>query len=118
MTTAHDQSARAILAAKLKYYRQRSGMTIYEVGDAIGKSGKTVSAWETGHGQPDAEMFMKLYRLYGVNSMSEFFGITDAPMPVSETELLESFRKLNADGQRLILATIKAYLNSGDYVVK
>ena len=110
-----DQSARAILAEKLKYYRQRSGMTIYEVGNAIGKSGKTVSAWETGHGQPDAEMFMRLYYLYGVDSMSEFFGILDKDMPVSETELLESFRKLNDEGQRLILATIKAYINSGDY---
>ena len=113
--TTRDQSAQIILARKLKHYRQRAGMTIYEVGDAIGRSGKTVSAWETGHGQPDAEMFMKLYHLYGVDSMSEFFGITDKPMPVNETELLESFRMLNDEGQRLILATINAYIRSGDY---
>ena len=67
-----DQSARTILAAKLKEYRIQAGLTIFEVGDKIGKSGKTVSAWENGHGQPDAEMFVKLYNLYNMKSMSEF----------------------------------------------
>ncbi len=112
---AQDQSARTILAAKLKEYRQRAGLTIYEVGEKIGKSGKTVSAWETGHGQPDAEMFVKLYSLYGMTSMSEFYGIEDADTPQDEIELLNAYRALNAAGKLLVLSNAKALVKSGDF---
>lgn len=113
--TATEKSARAILAAKLREYRQRAGYTIYEVGEMLGKSGKTISAWETGHGQPDAEMFVKLYELYGMDSMSEFYDIADHSKSAQEAELLTAFRALNDAGKTLALATIKAYANSGEY---
>lgn len=112
---AQDQSARSILAAKLKEYRQRAGLTIYEVGEKVGKSGKTVSAWETAHGQPDAEMFVKLYYLYGMDSMSEFYGITDEESPQDEVELLTAYRSLNQTGREMILANAKALVKSGDF---
>lgn len=34
----------------LKHYRELAGLTVYQVGELIGKSGKTVSAWENGRG--------------------------------------------------------------------
>lgn len=108
------QSARDILAAKLKEYRHRSGMTIYEVGKKLGKSGKTISAWETGRGQPDAEMFVKLYYLYGVDSMSDFYDIKDPDAPPDEVELLNAYRKLNDTGKEQVLSLTKA-LASGGY---
>ena len=108
-----DQSARSILAAKLKEYRQKAGLTIYEVGEKVGKSGKTVSAWEAGRGQPDAEMFIKLYYLYSMESMSEFYGIKDKDVPVDETELLNAYRKLNDNGKAQILSMTKALVQSG-----
>lgn len=110
-----DQSARSILAAKLKEYRQKSGLTIYQVGEQIGKSGKTVGAWETGHGQPDAEMFIKLYYLYHMDSMSEFYGIADKDNPQDEVELLNAYRKLNDAGKATVLTTAKALVKSGDF---
>lgn len=110
-----DQSARIILAAKLKEYRQKAGLTIYEVGDKIGKSGKTVSAWEAGRGQPDAEMFVKLYYLYGMSSMSEFYGIPDKDNPADEIELLNAYRKLNDVGKQTVLTTANALVKSGDF---
>ncbi len=112
---AQDQSARSILAAKLKEYRLRSGLTIYEVGERIGKSGKTVSAWETGRGQPDAEMFVKLYELYNMESMSEFYGITDKGTPQDETTLLEAYRKLNDTGKQQVVSYAKMLVKTGDY---
>ena len=108
------QSARDILATKLKEYRQRSGLTIYEVGKKLGRSGKTVSAWETGRGQPDAEMFVKLYYLYGVESMSEFYGIEDKDAPLEEVELLKAYRKLNDAGKAQVLSLTRA-LVSGEF---
>lgn len=110
-----DQSARIILAAKLKEYRQKANLTIYEVGDKIGKSGKTISAWEAGRGQPDAEMFVKLYHLYNMVSMSEFYGITDKESPADEIELLKAYRKLNDAGKATVLTTAKALVKSGDF---
>lgn len=112
---AQDQSARSILAAKLKEYRIKSGLTIYEVGEKLGKSGKTVSAWETGHGQPDAEVFIKLYYLYNMDSMSEFYGITDKDTPPDEVELLNAYRAMNDAGKATVLNTAKALVKSGDF---
>ena len=109
------QSARDILASQLKKYRIKKGLTVYDVGEKIGKSGKTVSAWENGHGQPDAETFVQLYYLYGMESMSLFFGIEDADVPDREKQLLSAFRRLNDTGQVLALATVKAYDKCGEY---
>lgn len=39
-------TAREYMAKKLQYLRKRNGLTVNEVGEAVGKSGKTVSAWE------------------------------------------------------------------------
>ena len=113
-----DQSARSILAAKLKEYRKRAGLTIYEVGEKIGKSGKTVGAWETGHGQPDAEMFIKLYFLYGLTSMSEFYGIEDKEAPQDEIKLLNAYRSLNDAGKSQVLNYTNLLVKSGDFAAE
>lgn len=65
---------RDTLAKKLKYYRELNKMTVYEVGTAVGKSGKTISAWEVGRGQPDADMLITLCKLYHINSIADLFG--------------------------------------------
>lgn len=77
------------LAQRLRLFRERSNMTIYAVGEQIGKSGKTVSAWENGRGQPDADMLHTLKRLYRVDSIAMFFGEEPpAPSAITEDELL------------------------------
>ncbi len=48
--------SREHIAKVLKQLRLESGFTAKQVGEMIGKSGKTVSAWENNHGQPDAEL--------------------------------------------------------------
>lgn len=62
----------------------------------VGKSGKTVSAWENNHGQPDAEVLMKLCDIYNVKDiLAEFradkkedsFQITD-----EEKKLIIAYR--------------------------
>lgn len=47
-------------------------MTAAEVGKAVGKSSKTIYSWESGQGQPDADMLIKLSRLYDL-SVEDFF---------------------------------------------
>lgn len=66
---ADSQSeTRLRIAGLLKQYRERAGLTIREAGKLLGKSNQTVSAWEQGRGQPDADMFLKLCEVYNVES--------------------------------------------------
>lgn len=99
---------RMTLATKLKDFRIQAGLTINDVGEKIGKSGKTVSAWECGRGQPDADMLLTLCELYGVGSIAEFYGEPLPSLALSEAEkrLLAMFRELNPQGQDYIFQTL------------
>ena len=52
--------SREYIASVLKRLRAEQGMTADEVGEIIGKSGKTVSGWENSRCQPDADLLLKL----------------------------------------------------------
>lgn len=65
--------SREAIAKALKRLREQSGLTADQVGVMVGKSGKTVNAWENNRGQPDAEILMKLCDIYNVGDiLSEF----------------------------------------------
>lgn len=61
--------SREFIARKLKELREKSGLTADEVGAKIGKSGKTVNAWEHNRGQPDAEILIALCDIYEVDDI-------------------------------------------------
>lgn len=65
--------SREYIANTLKRLREARGLTANEVGVLVGKSGKTVNAWENNRGQPDAEMLIKLCDIYQVEDiLAEF----------------------------------------------
>lgn len=65
--------SREYIANTLKRLREARGLTANEVGALVGKSGKTVNAWENNRGQPDAEMLIKLCDIYKVEDiLAEF----------------------------------------------
>lgn len=65
--------SREHIAKTLKKLRIKSGLTADEVGLKVGKSGKTVNAWENNRGQPDAEILIKLCDVYGVDDILKEF---------------------------------------------
>ena len=65
--------SREQMAKIFKRLRMRSGLTAREVGEAVGKSDKTVSAWETGRGQPDLDTLLLLCDLYQVEDIRDAF---------------------------------------------
>ena len=65
--------SREYIAQKLKELRQKKGLTADEVGKQIGKSGKTVNAWENNRGQPDAEILIALCDIYEVDDILKEF---------------------------------------------
>ncbi len=94
-----NQSVRETLAVVLRSSREKARLTVYEVGEKIGKSGKTVSGWENGRGQPDAEMLLKLCELYQVPSIGVFFGETVAGLTEEEASLVRLYRSLSDTGR-------------------
>lgn len=71
--TVEPSSSKETIALALKRLRIQSGLTADEVGAMVGKSGKTVNAWENNRGQPDAEMLIKLCDIYHVDDILEEF---------------------------------------------
>ena len=102
-------STREFMASKLRDFRKASGMSVVEVGKAVGKSDKTISAWEVGRGQPDADMLVTLCQLYSVN-ISDFYQdrsdeITE--LTADEIRLVNAFRVLDEGQQSTVLTMVE-----------
>lgn len=80
--------SRESIAKALKRLREQSGLTADQVGAMVGKSGKTVNAWENNRGQPDAEILMQLCDIYNVGDiLAEFRDeSSEVPFALSEKE--------------------------------
>ncbi len=80
--------SRESIAKALKRLREQSGLTADQVGELVGKSGKTVNAWENNRGQPDAEMLMRLCDIYNVGDiLAEFRNeSSDSAFAISDKE--------------------------------
>lgn len=76
----NQKEIRKILATRLREFRTAAGLTAKEVGEKVGKSEKTVSAWEHGRGQPDADMLFTLCNLYGIRSFDKFYSLEPVVM--------------------------------------
>lgn len=104
--------ARQYIANTLKRLRESSGKTADEVGKLIGKSGKTVNAWENNRGQPDIEILMQLCEIYNVDNILEEFAPIESQTISTEKvrsesneydentqSLLTNYNRLNDQGQ-------------------
>lgn len=99
--------SREFIAKTLKRLREKSGLTADQVGEMVGKSGKTVNAWENNRGQPDAETLMELCDIYGVSDILLEFRENAKTAPteqVSESDfqkqrLLHNYDSLNQTGK-------------------
>ena len=99
-----DKSIRIFLGCKLREYRKKNNLTIYEVGAKIGKNGTTVSSWETGRTQPDADTLLTLCDLYGIASIAELYGRIEpinntSKLSDNELHIISNLRKLNDAGK-------------------
>lgn len=107
-----EHDIRTMLAGKLRDARLNASLTAKEVGEKLGKSEKTVSAWEHGRGQPDADALFQLCELYGIVSMDYFFPpLNVEPMYVSpeEQRLLKAYRGADPVYQGVALEMLEAH---------
>lgn len=66
----------------IKESRIAAGLTQLQVADALSRPQNTVSAWEMGRAQPDANTLFDLFRVLG-RSVDEAFGFTREAPPLS-----------------------------------
>ena len=99
------------IANKIRELRKAAGLDVETVGKGVGRSGKTVSAWETGRNMPSPEMLISICRFFGV-SISCFY-----PPDVTEedwhSELPENIKELvrvceNLSDSQIELLTMNA----------
>lgn len=83
------------IGSTLRKLRNQLGMKPEDVGSLIGLSGKTISGYESGQRQPDAETFLRLCDIYKVNDiMAEFFGRSSyIALSEHEAELIRAYRQ-------------------------
>lgn len=108
---------RDTLPARLREFRKKANLTTADVGKMIGKSDRTVSAWENGRGQPDADMLLRLCDIYGIKSLSELVGEAPAlpALTSEELRLLSVFDELNPEGREKVFAYINDLSLTGLY---
>lgn len=110
--------SRERIAQVLKALRAKSGLTADQVGAMIGKSGKTVNAWENNHGQPDAEMLMILCEIYQVENILQAFRENPSESFVKTSrsdEYASMFSQLDDHDQGIIIGEMKQMLRADKY---
>ena len=100
-------ATRKRLADNLGALRRQNGMSVSEVGTFLGKSGKTISAWEVGRGQPNAGELVALCDLFSVD-LDTLLGARSAKNALAkdEAELVEFYRKLSGIGKLAAVASL------------
>lgn len=97
------------IADAIRRLRKSNGMTVDEVGRGVGRSGKTVSAWETGRNVPSADMLIDICRFFGVN-IDYFYPpeVTKRPQLVAADvneldELAALYRSMTDEGRAQLM---------------
>ena len=94
------------IAANIKMYRKAAGLSVDDVGKAIGKSGKTISAWEVGRGQPDADETVLLCRVLDIE-LDDLYGNNSTPDNQLK-ELVELFEEIDENDREILLVLAQA----------
>ena len=105
------------IASVLKSKRKELGLSVKEVVELLNAhnmliSAKTLYGWESGHRQPDADTFILLCQIYGINSLEESFpnptNTKKAPSISDEAkDIAKRYDELDKWGK----TTVKAVIN-------
>lgn len=100
------------IGMKIRALRKEAGLDVDAFGEGVGRSGKTVSAWETGRNVPSAEMLISICRFFGV-SISYFYppdvGSGSVDLSKSENELVTLYRNIEPAYRETLLETARAF---------
>lgn len=72
-------------AEKLKYYREREGLSVLDLAGKLHMTGQSIVRWEKGKNEPTADNLKRLSKLYGV-SIDELLSEDEPCTDISEVE--------------------------------
>lgn len=115
------------VSAILKEKRKGLGLSVKTVLDELRSynieiSDKTLYGWESGHRQPDADTFLALCQIYGIDTLK---CIAKAPSILDEADLgadslrstlLHNFDQLNREGREKLVDISDDMVSSGKYI--
>lgn len=91
---------------QLRLARKNAGMTQKQLADAIGAKHNSISNWEKGQNQPDAETIRRLCRALKVEA-NHFFSGDDGQLSAVEFALFGEVRQLSEEDKRDVLEFIR-----------
>lgn len=94
------KSKRKDLGLSVKYVVEQLSLNGIDISD------KTFYGWESGHRQPDADTFLALCRIYGINSFPDVCLQSNNPFSDLEKELIKKYRTLDEYGKEAVSAII------------
>jgi len=107
------------IAERIRELRKNAGLDVNTVGEGVGRSGKTVSAWETGRNSPSPEMLITICKFFGV-SISYFYppDVSDnespATLPRDVATLVDLCSKLNPEQIDILVMTARNFVAANE----
>ena len=103
------------IGTRIKYERQKLGLTLEELGNQLGVSKQGLSGWEHGRNMPDIIALDKMAKIFSID-MKDFFIPIDShptqtintananlvPLTAKEIILINKFRSLTAEKRKAI----------------
>lgn len=104
-------NTKSYLSLRLYLARKSAGLSVDEVGRELGRSGKTISAWEAGYNEPSPDMLIKVCHLFKV-PISYFFPteLADTPLTQDELDLVAVYRTLDDESKAMARGFLDALL--------
>ena len=105
------------LSQRIKSARENAGLLQSELATCIGvKSAGVISNWEKDKSKPDADKIVSLCSALEVSCsyLLDYYGSEN--VTASEVTLLTIFRKLNDEGQQVVMHTIEGLVASNQYI--
>lgn len=110
----------------LRALRKQRGLTMKQLGAAIGVAESTVSLYESGKRSPDIETLMRIADCFDI-SIDSLCGRKEREtrlpkeqekplLSAIETELLSAARKLNEEGLQKLIAYANDLTDTGKYI--
>lgn len=97
-----QESVAEAFGRRLSDARKRAGYTQQELGEALGFSLQTVSAWEQGRREPNLATLVKISKALGIGT-SELLPFADEPVEVLDLRTLSrQLGTLRRDHYRLV----------------
>lgn len=100
------------IATFLRQKRKALGLSVKDVQQRLKERGleysaKSIYGWEGGQRQPDADTFILLCLIYGVESFSEITGTDDVLFTNEEYLFLQKYRTLDERGRETVDAVLE-----------